>query len=343
MEHQGSQRCVGGGHTHCVSFHDISSLANLYSAWREFRCGKTKKTDVQAFELQLESNLFALHHEMIVGTYIPRPYETFFVKDPKLRCIHKACVRDRVVHQALFRVLYPVVDQKLSSSVYSARKNFGTHKGVKKLYQALSKKTKNWKRETWVLKIDIRKFFDSVDHTILKQKIGVYGFDADIISMLEILVNSFHKTNKKGLPLGNVTSQLFANIYLSDFDWFVKNELGIKDYFRYCDDMVFILKNKNEKDVLLKKIQEYLSKQLFLELHPGKIHLPKVRQGIDFLGYVILPQAVVLRTNTKKRIYKNVSKNKNSAVLDSYLGVSTYAKSRKLTQYLLREKALGSR
>jgi len=300
-------------------FHDVASLPNLYSAWREFRRGKTKKVDVQAFELALETNLFAIHTTLISGTYTPQPYQGFFVKDPKLRHIHKACVQDRVVHQALFRALYPVVDRTFSSSVYSARKNFGTHKGVKKLYQALGKETKNWKKKVWVLKIDIRKFFDSIDHTVLKKKLSTYIFDIDIQKVLVSIIDSFHKTEGKGLPLGSVTSQLFANIYLNDFDWFVKTELSIKHYFRYCDDMVVVLKQKIDSVQLLQKIEIYLKEQLFLHLHPYKIHLRKIRQGIDFLGYVILPHTVVLRISTKKRIYTKLQRKKSPNKISTHI------------------------
>lgn len=281
-----------------------------------------------------------MHEALKTKQYVPKPYQAFFVKDPKLRHIHKADVRDRVVHQALFRILYPIVDAQLSSSVYSARKCHGTHKGIGKLFQALRKETRNWKREAWVLKCDVRKFFDSIDHAILREKIKEYGFDADTQRLIDTILSSFEKTVGKGLPLGNVTSQLFANVYLNEFDWFVKRELRIKHYFRYCDDFVIVLERHSHARTLLPILKSKLATSALL-LHPNKIAVRKVRQGIDFLGYVILPGVVVLRTSTKKRIYRNAARHHdNRAVIDSYLGVSTYARNREVTKQLLSYKSL---
>lgn len=320
-------------------FHEICSVANIYVAWRKFRKGKTKKLDVQYFELHLEDNLFKIRRLLLEKIYNPQTYQSFFVKDPKLRHIHKAQVFDRVVHQALFQKLYPIVEKNLSSSVYSAREQKGTHKGVKKLYEVLQKETKNWNKEVWVLKCDIRKFFDSIDHQKLLEKIEKYNFDKDTMWLIKILIFSFEKTKGKGLPLGNVTSQLFANVYLNDFDWFVKQSLGIKYYFRYCDDFIIVLKNKDKLEALLSSIKKELS-GIELKLHPQKVCLRKVKQGVDFLGYVILTRNIVLRTTTKKRIYIKVQKRVSLGSLNSYLGVSTYARSSKLTKYLLEEKSL---
>ncbi len=339
MKHQTSENSFSGGGDTARLFHEICSVANIYTAWRKFRNGKTKKLDVQDFELHLEENIFEIHKLLLLKIYRPMPYQSFFVKDPKLRHIHKAQVLDRVVHQALFQKLYPIVEKKLSSSVYSAREQKGIHKGVKTLYKALAKETQNWKKEVWVLKCDIRKFFDSISHQRLIEKINQYNFDKDTLWLIELLVFSFEKTKGKGLPLGNVTSQLFANIYLNDFDWFVKQNIGIRYYFRYCDDFVLILRSRESARGIVAFITKKLE-AVDLILHPQKLSIRKVRQGVDFLGYVILPRVVVLRTNTKKRVYRKIEKGVSTEALNSYLGVSTYACGTKLTRYLLNEKAL---
>ena len=309
-------------------------------AWRVFRSGKTKKNDVQRFELALETKLFALHESLLRKTYTVAPYEAFFVKDPKLRHIHKAQVTDRVVHQALFQVLYPIIDRTLSSSVCSARSGYGTHRGVRMLFRALRRLSNNWKREVWVLKVDIKKFFDTTDHSILKTQLGSFAFDDNTTALLYTIIDSFCTVSGKGLPLGNVTSQLFANIYLNEFDWFVKHRNCVQFYVRYCDDMVFVLKNKNDAAPLLTSIRYFLEERCMLALHPQKTVLRKIRQGIDFLGYVIVPHAVVLRTKTKRRILRKVAEMKNKAVIDSYLGVTTHAYARVVTKKLLRQKSL---
>lgn len=168
-----------------------------------------------------------------------------------------------------------------------------------------------------------------------------FGFDAGTVQLTEVIISSFQKTDGKGLPLGNVTSQLFANIYLNEFDWWVKQNLKIKHYFRYCDDFVILLPDKNSAQIIISHIKERL-KLYALELHPQKLSVRKVRQGIDFLGYVIVPHAVLLRTKTKKRIYKKIETGMvmKQSVLESYLGVSTYAKSRLLTEHLLKLKSI---
>lgn len=321
-------------------FHEICSVSNIYRAWKKFKQGKTKKLDIQDFELHLEENIFKIQQSLISKTYKPHPYQSFFVTDPKLRHIHKAEVFDRVVHQALFQKIYPLVERKLSSSVYSAREQRGTHRSVKKLYQSLQKETHNWRQEVWVLKCDIRKFFDSIQHSILFEKIQQeYDFDKDTRELIDLLVYSFENIKGKGLPLGNVTSQLFANIYLSEFDWCVKQSLGVKYYFRYCDDFIIILPNRKSAEKILQSIKKELG-SIELVLHPQKVWVRKVKQGIDFLGYVILPRNIVLRSTTKRRIYRRVAKGVSLESIQSYLGVSTYARGRSLTRYLLNEKAI---
>ncbi|MEK7616277.1 MAG: reverse transcriptase domain-containing protein [Patescibacteria group bacterium] len=284
-------------------------MANLFLAWREFRRGKRQKPDVQAFEFDLEDNLFELHEQLVSKTYSHQPYESFFVTDPKLRHIHKATVRDRVLHQAVFHVLYPIFDHTFIYDSYSCRIGKGTHIAVNRLKEFCRKASCNNSRNIFALKCDIRKFFDSVDHEILIDLIKQSVVDPDVLWLIKLILDSF----PKGLPLGNVTSQLFANIYLNELDQFAKHTLKAKYYLRYCDD--FVLLNPDQSTLLV--IRNFLENNLKLQLHPNKIILRTYRQGIDFLGYVVRPYCRTLRTKTKKRIFKNISE-KNLA---SYLGV----------------------
>lgn len=306
----------GGGETQSIFGH-IVSLPNLLTAWREFRRGKSKKEDVLNFEFHLEDNLFNLNKELINKTYRPEKYESFFVQDPKKRHIHKATVRDRVLHQAIFRILYPIFDKNFIHHSYSSRTGKGTHKGVKSLFIGIRKISSNWKKPAYTLKCDIKKFFDSIDHNILLKLIERKINCKETFNLIESIVKSFEKNTGKGLPLGNVTSQLFANIYLNELDQFVKHELKVRYYFRYADDFVVLGKNIDELEKTKIKIALFLKDSLDLELHKDKVFIKKVSQGIDFLGYVVLPNAIVLRTKTKRRILKRVNKNNKS----SYLGV----------------------
>ena len=316
---------------HNSSFNDIVSITNLLGAWREFKRGKNKKPDVALFGLQLEQHIFELHEERTLGTYRHSAYTDFIVCDPKRRHIHKACVRDRVVQQAVYRVLYGVFDKHFICDSFSSRLSKGTHKGVERLEKACSKVTKNNKMTAYALKCDIRKFFDSIDHARLTEILYKKVEDTKTRELLQIILNSFEKESGKGLPLGNVTSQLFANIYMNELDQYAKHTLKCKYYFRYADDFVILHLNKEYLQKVLADIRLFLKENLLLELHPQKVSLKKVSQGVDFLGYIVLPYHKRLRTKTKKRIEKKLLKNNLSKEsLTSYSGVVGHARERVL-------------
>jgi hypothetical protein len=301
----------------------------LFSAWREFKRGKTKKIDVQKFEFNLEDNLFHLHQELKNRVYQHSHYTAFIVCDPKLRRIHKANVRDRVLHHAIFRILYLIFDQHFVFDSYSCRTRKGTHRAVNRLEEFARKLSRNNSKNIFALKCDIRKFFDSIDQKILLKLIKNKIKDEEIIWLIETIVKSF----PKGIPLGNVTSQLFANIYLNELDQFAKHSLKEKYYLRYCDDFIILAENKNHLENLISKIDYFLQSELKLNLHPNKVIIRKYRQGIDFLGFVVLPHHRVLRTKTKKRILKKIKRKQleleNNIIseksfnqyLQSYLGI----------------------
>lgn len=278
-------------------------------AWQEFRRGKNKKFDVQEFEFNLEDNLFKLHEDLKSGIWQHSHYTAFNVCDPKLRRIHKACVCDRVLHHAVFRILYSIFDKSFIFDSYSCRLDKGTHRAVSRLEGFCGQASQNNTRNAFVLKCDIKKFFDSVDQEILLGLINRKIKDERTISLIKIIIESFATLSGKGLPLGNVTSQLFANIYLNELDQFIKHKLGIKFYLRYCDDFIVLNENKEYLETLVVLIDKFLYDNLKLNLHPDKIEIRKYYQGIDFLGYVILPYCRVLRTKTKRRMIKKIRKN----------------------------------
>jgi retron-type reverse transcriptase len=271
-------------------------------AWREFKKGKSKKRDVQEFEFNLEDNLFQLHRELKIKTYQHSNYTTFNIYDPKLRRIHKACVRDRVLQHAIFRILYPIFDKTFIFDSYSCRINKGTHKAVKRLKRFCLKLSQNNKKIIFALKCDIRKFFDSVNQDILLNLIKKKIKDEKAVWLIEKIVSSF----EKGLPLGNVTSQLFANIYLNELDYFIKQNSRERYYLRYCDDFIILNRNRDYLEKLPHIINNFLKSKLELNLHLNKIIIRKYKQGIDFLGYVVRLYCITLRTKTKKRIFKKV-------------------------------------
>ena len=317
---------------HVSIFEKIISLENLFLAWREFKKGKTSKADVQQFEFSLEDNLFQLHQELKTKTYQHSHYTAFNVCDPKLRRIHKANVRDRVLHHAIFRILYLIFDKHFIFDSYSCRTKKGTHKAVDRLENFAGKLSQNNSKNIFALKCDIRKFFDSIDQEILLKLVKNKITDENSIWLIETIIRSF----SKGIPLGNVTSQLFANIYLNEFDQFVKHNLKEKYYLRYCDDFIILAENKKHLENLIEKLDDFLQSKLKLNLHPNKSIIRKYRQGIDFLGYVVLPHHRVLRTKTKKRIVKKIghkfqdlkggiiSEESFNQSLQSYFGVLSH-------------------
>ena len=184
--------------------------------------------DVAKYELNLERNIFDLRKILLHGEWKPDPYQVFFVRDPKLREIHKASVRDRILYQAVYRKLYQVFDKHFIFDSYSSRKEKGTHNGVKRLARFSNKISSDNINTGYILKCDIKKFFDSIDQRILLDLIARKITDEKLFSLISQIIVSFEKTPGKGLPLGNVTSQLSANIYLNELDQYAKHKLKTK-------------------------------------------------------------------------------------------------------------------
>lgn len=325
------------------NFGEIISIKNLLLAWEEFIKGKRSRRDTQEFSLNLMDNIIALHNNLINRAYKHGGYEAFKICDPKPRDIHKACVRDRVLHHAVFRILYLIFDEGFIFDSYSCRLGKGTHRAVNKLEAFTRKLSKNNTHNIFALKCDIKKFFNSVDQDILLELIGKKIKDSDTIWLIEKIIKSFNK----GIPLGNVTSQLFANIYLNELDQFIKHRVKIKYYLRYCDDFVILGENKEHLTNLIPLVNNFLKEKLKLNLHSDKIIIRKYHQGIDFLGYVILPHYRVLRTKTKRRIFKKIRlkyqdlQNKIipeeffEQILQSYFGVLRHCQGHKIKKKML--------
>ena len=330
---------LGGGFNGRI-FDHITSVQNLFRAWKEFKKGKNKKTDIITFALNLENNIFSLRDELISGSWICGGYKKFSIKDPKPRIIHKAIVRDRLLYQAIYQVLYPIFDETFIFDSYSSRNGKGIHAGVKRLSVFLQKLSKNYTKPVYALKCDIKKFFDSIDHIVLLDLIKEKVDCQYTLKLIEKVISSFQKSPEKGLPLGNVTSQIFANVYMNNFDWYIKRNLDIKYYLRYNDDFVILSSDKNTLVHNIRYIVCYLNSNLKLSLHPDKILIRKLYQGIDFLGAVLLPHRIVIRTKTKKRILKKVFHTKDLQVIESYLGHISHTKSSKIRREILTKKRM---
>jgi retron-type reverse transcriptase len=303
------------------SYDDIISLENLLEAWREFKRGKSKKLDVQEFERDLMSNLITLHIELKNKSYRHGGYEHFVVNDPKRRDINKACVRDRIVHHALYRKIYSYFDKQFIYDSYSCRRGKGTYRALRRFEIFARKVSMNYTKQCWILKCDIRKFFASIDHKILQDILENHIDDTDTLWLLGNVIKSFDSgTQGKGLPLGNLTSQLLVNIYMNDFDQYVKHVRKEHYYIRYADDFVFLSRDKEHLVVIRQKCEAFLTEKLKLSMHPIKVFISTISTGIDFLGWIHFSRHKVLRTTTKRRILRNISERNMS----SYLGLLSY-------------------
>lgn len=309
-------------------FDKIISLENLFDAWTEFKKEKSNKNDVTEFEVNLEDHVFALHEDLKNGIYKHGGYFSFFVHDPKPRHIHKASVRDRLLHHAVHRVIEPTWNKVFIFDSWSSRKTKGIHAAVRRLQDLALRLSHNYTRTLWILKLDVTKFFASIDHKILLSILSKRTGDSRVINLFQEIVESFNP----GLPLGNLISQLFANVYLNELDQFIKHELKIKGYVRYADDFVLMHENGELLIDYRWKIERFLQERLLLKIHPKKLILKTYASGIDFLGYVSFPHHRVIRTKTKRRMFRRINK-KN---LSSYSGILKHCRSRNLSKALLK-------
>jgi len=332
-------------------FNDIISAENLFSAWDKFKNGKRNKKDVQHFEWNLEENIFKLHRELKNKTYKHSSYISFNISDPKPRNIHKAQVRDRVLHHAIFQVLNPILEAGFISASFSCRVGYGTHKGVDYLQDILRKVSKNGRVSCSALKCDVKKFFDTIDHNVLLNILKKKIKDDDTIWLLNQTISSFSSNYSllginKGVPIGNLTSQLFANVYMNELDRFMKQDLRVKYYLRYTDDFLILSESKEYLENIVPEIINFLEENLLLRIHEEKTKIRKTSQGIDFLGYVVFQKYRLVRTKTKRRMFKKfeskikeykqgaISKNSLLQSLQSYLGFLCHANTYEIKHYL---------
>lgn len=321
----------------------------MFEAWQEFKRGKENKLDVQDFARDLEDNIFDLHKRLVSGSYRHGEYEAFLVRDPKLRNIHKASVSDRVLHHAMTNMLSPLFEPVFIHDSYSSRKEKGLHRACQRWRSFAWQLSRNNTRTVWVLKCDIKKYFASVDHGVLMELLVRKIRDKKIVCLLADVIGSFDTGygQATGIPLGNLTSQLFSNVYLDPLDQWLKRSLHIKYYVRYADDFIILDPSPVCLASLIPKIEAFLGQVLHLQLHPEKIDLSKWHQGIDFLGYVSFPHYSVLRTSTKWRMLRRiqektplsagrVAREKKLQMLASYRGLLSHCRSRHLRKIITK-------
>jgi retron-type reverse transcriptase len=301
-------------------FDEICSFENLHSAYLKARKCKRYKKEILKFGFNAEKNLLKLKKRLETQTYKHGGYREFVVNDSKKRTIKAAPFADRVVHHALCNIIEPIFDKTFIFDSYACRKGKGTHKAIKRVKTFLrslafaererERESKNTIRGIYCLQCDISKYFDSINHEILFEILQKKIADKKVLRLIQEIIDSNNFETGKGIPIGNLTSQLFANVYLNELDQFVKRDLKRGYYLRYMDDFLILGTDKRELWQAKDKIAEFLKNGLDLNLHPKKAEVFPARTGIEFLGFRIFAAYAVLRQSTLKRFAKKMKEKK---------------------------------
>jgi RNA-directed DNA polymerase len=295
----------------------LVSFENIFLAFSKAVKGKGTKPYVLEFMQNFEHNILALQEALINKIYQPGDYTAFFIYEPKKRMISAAPFEDRIVHHCLINVIGPVFEATFVSQSYANQVDKGTHRAIRDVQNAM-------RLQRYVLHCDIKKYFPSIDHEILKNLIRSKIKDPDVLWLIDLIIDSSNPQepvidyfpgddlltpakHRRGLPIGNLTSQFFANVYLNGFDHFVKEQLGCRFYFRYVDDTVVVDSDKNYLWEVRDEMKKFLE-PLRLKLHPHKQHVRPVTQGLKFLGQVIYPDRRLLPKSNIRRFMRRMKK-----------------------------------
>jgi len=315
-------------------YKEMCSYKNLELAYKKARKGKTAKLYVLEFEKSLKENLLTLQSELLFHTYKPKPLKTFILRDPKTRKISKSDFRDRVIHHALCNIIEPIFEKTFIYDSYANRIGKGTQKAIERFDTFKRKASKNNTRTAFVLKCDIKKYFDNVDHNILIKIIDEKVKDKRVIWLVKTILQNHHAQKEgKGMPLGNLTSQFFANVYLNELDQFVKHELKMKYYIRYVDDFVIFHDSRLRLEEYRMKIDDFLQKRLDLTLHPEKSKISFIKQGIQFLGFRIFYHHKLLKKNNVRSVIRKISSFKDESYKNTFDYDHAYSSFEGIIQY----------
>ncbi|MBS3142436.1 helix-turn-helix domain-containing protein [Candidatus Woesearchaeota archaeon] len=283
-------------------YNELCSYENLETAFNRARRGKTLKPYVIEFEEKLTKNLLQLRTELLLQTYQPRPLKSFILRDPKTRKISKPSFRDRVVHHAICNMIEPVFDKRFIYDSFANRLRKGTLNAVKRFDDFKRKVSQNNTLRCYVLKADIKSYFDTVNHSILLEILGKRIKDERVMWLIKKVIDNHQgKDTNKGMPLGNLTSQFFANVYLNELDQFVKHKLRVKYYIRYVDDFAILHHSRKVLEEYKRKIDVFIRESLDLKLHPDKSQVLKLEKGISFLGFrVFYYHKLLVKKNMRK-------------------------------------------
>ena len=358
---------------------------DLFQAYFDARRNKRNTLNALEFERDFESQIFKLKDEILSLQYEPLPSICFLNKKPVLREIFAAHFRDRVVHHFIYNYISPIFEKKFINDSYSCRVGKGTHYAIKRASKFIRSCSENYTKDCYILKLDLLGYFMSINKDILFSTINneikkhkILSFDTNLILSLiqKTIFNNptvnckrygnpndwkklpptkslFHASANCGLPIGNLTSQLFGNVYLNDFDHWIKKEFEIKYYGRYVDDLIIIHHNKKFLMNLITKINDFLRTNLSLNLHPHKIYIQHYSKGVNYLGAFIKPHRIYAGRRIKGNFYQTIQKH-NQIIRDhrpeprelqnylssmnSYLGILRHFKSFQFIKKLIKKE-----
>lgn len=294
---------------------EVTDFGNLMAAARQAQKGKRFRENVLAFNYNLEQELDQLQTELVTQSYCPGAYRTFKIVEPKQRLISAAPYRDRVVHHALCNVIAPIFERTFIRDSYANRLGFGTHRALRRF-------TAFVRSSRYVLQCDIKKYFPSIDHAILKTLLRRKLKCPDTLWLIDLIIDCSNEQDpvcdhfpgddlatplnrRRGLPIGNLTSQFFANVYLNGLDHFVKEQLKAAKYLRFVDDFALCSDDYGFLAEARPAIEEYLAR-LRLKIHPIKSQLFETRHGPTFLGFRILPDQIRVRSENLRRARRRI-------------------------------------
>lgn len=326
--------------THSNLFPKMCTFGALYRAYCACRQGKGDRDYAAEFALTLEESLFAIRDALSSGQWAPSGYSRFFVSDPKRRLINAPPFHDRIVHRAVSDILLSVWEPMFISDSYACLGGRGPHAAADRLQRFMRRYPID---EGYALQLDVKSYFASIDHAILVDLLSRKIRDRDLMHILHQIVDSYEDSPGTGVPLGNMTSQMFANIYLHELDVFAKHSLRIKHYIRYMDDVTIVHGDKGQLWMWRDEIAAFLTDRLKLRLHPQKQTLSPIDTGIDFLGYVVFRDHRRVRSRNIHRIYRNLdriergkfSRNPQSSIA-SWVGYAKHADTRGLNDQIAR-------
>ncbi len=304
-------------------YQELCSKENLALAFKKAQKRKSRKPYVIEFNNNLNENLKILREELLSEEYKPKPLRTFVIRDPKVRKIRKSYFVDRIVHHAICNILEPIFEKRFIYDSFANRIGKGTLNAIKRLDKFKLKVSKNNTRNCYVFKADVKHYFDEVNHNILINILRKKINDKRVILLISKVLKNH--SDKIGMPLGNMTSQFFANVYLNELDQFVKNELKAKYYIRYVDDFVILHNDKNILESYKEKINVFLKEKLQLELHSTKSKILLLNKGIGFLGYRNYPYHRLLRKANIRTMRKRIIQDNYDSVYEFLDGWFSYA------------------